>query len=195
MAQTLPQTVEALLTNLKSNDDFQRKNAATELGELGIKDERIINSLKVLATSDRNKYVKSEANQSLNKLGIELSEAELQSTSTQATNFDPPTQPNPAVTYAPSAYSSSGYSALRGIATLCTALGWLIVGLAGLIAIGGLISMGDNFFRGAGIIIGSVFTGGFSFIILRVIAESISVLLDIEANTRRTAVILENHFK
>jgi hypothetical protein len=92
--------------------------------------------------------------------------------------------------YTPSSYASSDYSALRGIASLCTGLGWLIVGLSALGALRGLFIMfGGRDLWGGFLTIGSaVIVGGFFYIILRIIAESISVLLDIEANTRQSAV-------
>jgi hypothetical protein len=102
--------------------------------------------------------------------------------------------------YAPPPNSKSKYGALRGIASLCTGLGWLIIGLAGIGAIVSLV-LPDPLAKFAGVII-SVIIGGFSFIILRVIAESISVLVDIEANTRLAATkaekvetILKQHLK
>ena len=99
--------------------------------------------------------------------------------------------------YAPSTYSASSYAALRGISSLCTGLGWIIVGLSGLSAVVGIFSLfrRGGFLVGMAIIIPSVVIGGFSFVILRVIAEGISVLLDIEANTRRMTNILEQRLK
>jgi hypothetical protein len=49
--------------------------------------------------------------------------------------------------------------------------------LAGLAALNGLITMGNSFIFGFAIIAAAVVIGGFSFVVLRVIAESISVLL------------------
>jgi hypothetical protein len=92
--------------------------------------------------------------------------------------------------YPPSSYASSDYSALRGIASLCTGLGWLIVGLSALNALYGLYIMfiQRNLWAGFFNIGSAIIVGGFCYIILRIIAESISVLLDIEANTRQSAV-------
>ncbi|GAB4156552.1 MAG: hypothetical protein Fur0021_24880 [Candidatus Promineifilaceae bacterium] len=47
--------------------------------------------------------------------------------------------------------------------------------------------MADSFLLGAGSWLAVILSGGFFYIIARVIAESIYVLLDIEENTRLTA--------
>lgn len=84
------------------------------------------------------------------------------------------------------------YTALRGIASLCRLLGWVFVGLAGLGALFGLITIfSDSFFTGLGFIVGAAIWGAVMYIFWNIIAESISVLLDIEMNTRRAAAILE----
>lgn len=82
------------------------------------------------------------------------------------------------------------YSALRGIATLCRYLGWLIIVFSGLGVLRGLFTIigGSGFLTGAIAVITAIVGGGLLFVVLRVIAESISVLLDIEANTRQVAV-------
>jgi hypothetical protein len=97
--------------------------------------------------------------------------------------------------YAPSSYASGNYAALRGIASFCTFLGWAIFILAGLISLIGLQTILISPFASLLWIIVCVAVGGIGFIIFRIIAESISVLLDIEANTRRAAVILEQRLK
>jgi len=91
--------------------------------------------------------------------------------------------------YAPSVYSASSYAGLRSIAALCSGLGWLVVGMTGLGVIGSLIIMfNDNFLAGLGGILFSLVIGGLCFLFLRVIAEGISVFLDIEANSRQVAI-------
>jgi hypothetical protein len=92
-------------------------------------------------------------------------------------------------------YSSSphDYSALRGIASLCHIIavgGLILIGAVGLI--GGLIAMSDNFIGGVGILISAAISGFLNYIIFKVIAESIFVILDIEANTRRAAASMES---
>lgn len=197
--QPLSAGVEKLLQDLQSQEAFRRKPAAEELGRLKIHDERVVNALKVAAASDSNKYVKSAATEALHALRLELSPEEAASTSAQAQTDMPPVSGQVTAgwtsAYAPSSHSASGYAALRGIASLCAALGWLVFVLAGLGAVGGLMTIGDSVLTGMGIIIVSVIAGVFSFIILRVIAESISVFLDIETNTRQTALILEQRLK
>ncbi len=105
---------------------------------------------------------------------------------------------------APSVYSASSYAGLRSIAALCSGLGWLVMVMTGLGMIGSLIVMLGRersfFLAGLGGIIVSLVIGGLCFLLLRVIAEGISVFLDIEANTRETAInsrkiasILEQH--
>jgi hypothetical protein len=85
----------------------------------------------------------------------------------------------------------SDYAALRSIAALCRTLSWIAIGLAALQAIGGLVVMSDSFLAGLAVIMAAAIGGGLLYILLQVIAESISVILDIEANTRRAASVLE----
>lgn len=104
----------------------------------------------------------------------------------------------PGTAGAPSSYASSGYAALRGMASLFNLIGWGFVGLGGLGAIGGLVALGsdeDLALVGLVILVASVFWGGLGYVSMRVVAESISVLLDIEANTRRAANLLEQRLK
>jgi ribosomal protein L40E len=93
--------------------------------------------------------------------------------------------------FTPSTFAAREYTALRGIANLCRILSWIAVGLAALQALGGFLLMSDSFFIGFALVILSALGGGLVYILLQVIAESISVMLDIEANTRRAAVLLE----
>lgn len=93
--------------------------------------------------------------------------------------------------YTPSKFSSSRYAALRGIASFCNGFAKAIAVFAGL---GALISFSSYASDGKALLgFGSAIMfaaiGGFSYVILRVIAEGISVLLDIEANTKTMATI------
>jgi hypothetical protein len=84
----------------------------------------------------------------------------------------------------------SPYAALRNIASLCRLLGWAFVGLAALQAIAGLIVLFSSFLSGLGVILAAAIMGAIGYVFWNMIAESISVILDIEANTRRTAELL-----
>jgi len=100
-------------------------------------------------------------------------------------------QPSPtAPPYAPSPYAAGSYAVLRTIARLFTALGWLSVIIAALTALGGVIVMvtQDSFLGGLGVIAGAAITGTLAYLLCRMMAESISVFLDIEANTRQAAI-------
>jgi hypothetical protein len=71
-------------------------------------------------------------------------------------------------------------------------LSYVFAGLAGLQALFGLfVLISDSFLTGLGLIVGAAIWGGVAYIFWQIVAESISVLLDIEANTRRAAVLLE----
>ncbi len=84
------------------------------------------------------------------------------------------------------------FAALRGIASFCRLLAYIFAGLTALGGIGGfLVGLTDSFFTALGVLVGSLIWAGILYIFWRVIGESISVLLDIEENTRRTAVLLE----
>lgn len=84
------------------------------------------------------------------------------------------------------------FAALRGIASFCRLLAYIFAGLTALGGIGGfLVGLTDSFFTALGVLVGSLIWAGIVYIFWRVIGESISVLLDIEENTRRTATILE----
>lgn len=94
-------------------------------------------------------------------------------------------QPRPVVVF-PSR-PGRDYGALRGIAQLCVVLSY---GVLILVVIGGIYSLGlmpESFLTGAGTLFAVALVGGFFYIVARVIAESIYVLLDIEENTRLTA--------
>jgi len=104
-----------------------------------------------------------------------------------ASSAEDPSKPS----YAASPYAARDYTALRGIANLCRILSWIAVGLAALQALGGLWVMTNSFLLGLTSVIAAIVGGGLLYILLQVVAESISVMLDIEANTRRAAVLLE----
>lgn len=81
------------------------------------------------------------------------------------------------------------YGALRGIAALCRLLGYIS---AGFTILGGLfyflILTRDLF--GFGALLLALIVAAVQYIAWRIVAESISVLLDIEENTRLTAHLL-----
>lgn len=86
----------------------------------------------------------------------------------------------------------SKFAALRGIAAFCRLLAYIFAGLAVLGGVGGFfVGLADSFFTALGLLVGSLIWAGVIYIFWRVIGESISVLLDIEENTRRTATIIE----
>ncbi len=95
-----------------------------------------------------------------------------------------------AAPYRSPATPSRSYAALRSMAALCRTLGWIIVGLAVLQALGGLVVLFGDFLPGLGIIIVAALMGAIGYVFWNMIAEGISVILDIEANTRRTAELL-----
>jgi len=83
---------------------------------------------------------------------------------------------------------TTGYGALRGIASLCRTLSNIVAGIAGFGAFLCLFIIGDNVALGLGGIFLCAFIGGLSYVILRIIAEGVSVILDIEVNTHQAAV-------
>jgi hypothetical protein len=98
---------------------------------------------------------------------------------------------SPQSTYSPHMYSARNHTTLRSLASFCTGLAWFIAGLAGLGAFVSLFAMNDDFTIGLAKVMGFILSGGFSFVIWRIIAESILVLIDIETNTRETVSGLE----
>jgi hypothetical protein len=83
------------------------------------------------------------------------------------------------------------YSVLRGIATLCKVLAIIFAVITILTgAVWFFISFSDSFLIAAGSLIGSLISAAIVYIFWRIIGESISVLLDIEENTRQTAFLL-----
>lgn len=95
--------------------------------------------------------------------------------------------PGPAAANVP---AKRDYSALRGVAALCKLISWIFVGLAILQVIGGFIVLFDSFLTGMAVIMGAVVFGAVGYVFWRIIAESILVILDIESNTRATALAL-----
>lgn len=84
------------------------------------------------------------------------------------------------------------YGALRGIAAFLKTLGII---LAVLTLVGGAISflilVGDSFFLAISSLVGAVISALLTYLLFLVMSEIISVQLDIEENTRRTAALLE----
>jgi hypothetical protein len=105
----------------------------------------------------------------------------------------PPQRPTRAsASSAASRYAARNYAALRGIASFCTGLAWIFVVLAILGGVGGVVwTISEGRFAGLAVTVVAILFGGIGYVVLRVIAEGISVLLDIEANTRRAADILD----
>jgi len=68
------------------------------------------------------------------------------------------------------------------------------VGLAVLGAIGGFILLSDSVLTRLGALLGAFVWGAITYIFWQIIAESISVLLDIEVNTRQAAAALEQQW-
>lgn len=93
--------------------------------------------------------------------------------------------------YASSSFAAGNYGALRGLAQLCRFIGFLFVGAAVLGGLVGLFMMTRSFTAGLGVIVSSALFGVFNYVLFRLLGESISVIIDIEANTRRTAQLLE----
>lgn len=91
--------------------------------------------------------------------------------------------------YSESAFDD--YSGLRGLANSFKRMSYFAIVLI-IIGVGsGLTTIGDSFSVGTVIIVLSLLFGSILYTFLKVIAESIFVLLDIEANSRRSAIFLE----
>lgn len=99
--------------------------------------------------------------------------------------------------YKSSGTPTGGYGATRIIGQFSMLLAWGAVGIGGLIVLGGLLTLfrDGGFLIGLGIMIMGVFWGGVFHLIFRLIAESISIILDIATNTNRTADLLEQLVK
>lgn len=86
----------------------------------------------------------------------------------------------------------SRYSTLRSIAALCRIIGYVFSGLGVLSGLfGAIIRLSDSFWMAIGVLIASLMGAVIVFVFWLIIAESISVILDIEENTRKTAVLLQ----
>jgi len=96
-----------------------------------------------------------------------------------------------APTLSPAHPSSRKYASLQGIAALCSTLAIGVLVLAGLGVLGGLLVMTDSFIAGLGAIFVVAISATPIYVFLRVISESIFVILDIEANTRNSSISLE----
>ena len=79
------------------------------------------------------------------------------------------------------------YSALKGIADLCNTIASIMAVLAGIVGFVGLISLFSEFLLGLAIILFAAAFGVSGYVIYKILAESIHVILDIEMNTRQTA--------
>ena len=110
----------------------------------------------------------------------------------------PAFSPAPAAAGQPTGAIEKRYGALRGIASLCYILAIVFAVLSFLIGMGsfltlsrsifGLFGGGGGLLGTLGALIGSLASAAITYIFWRVIGESIMVLLDIEENTRRTAM-------
>lgn len=84
------------------------------------------------------------------------------------------------------------YGTLRSIAAICRIIGYALGGLGVLTGVLGAISrLSDSFLLAIGVLLGSLLGAAVVFVFWLIIAESISVILDIEENTRKTAVLLQ----
>ena len=99
----------------------------------------------------------------------------------------------PVQTRQPDVKMEKRYGALRGIATLCQVLAIVFAVIS---ILSGLfwffISFSDSFLIAAGSLVGALISAAIVYIFWRIIGESISVLLDIEENTRQTTVLLRD---
>lgn len=116
----------------------------------------------------------------------------------------PPAQPiggpgyagGPIAATGPGAAAGHRYVAMRTIAGLCNILAWISLVLGFL---GGLVSgyvfgsnlLGSGIFGVIGGLIGGAIAGALGWIYWRLLGEGIWLALDIESNTRRSAVALE----
>jgi hypothetical protein len=79
------------------------------------------------------------------------------------------------------------YSALKAIADLCNTIASIMAILAGIVGFVGLIILFSEFLLGLALILLAAVFGVSGYIIYKILAESIFVILDIEMNTRQTA--------
>jgi hypothetical protein len=93
VAPPLPQDAEKLLQELRNGNDSTQESAAEELVKLKLRDEQIINALKRVAISDKNKYIRDAAEEALYVLGYELSSEDLRVVSESVYTKQEATQP------------------------------------------------------------------------------------------------------
>lgn len=90
----------------------------------------------------------------------------------------------------------SRYKVLRGIASLLRTIG---IALATITIVGGVISFiflsGESLLVAFGSLILSAISALLTYLFYTVMSELVSVQLDIEENTRRTAFLLEQRFR
>ena len=86
------------------------------------------------------------------------------------------------------------YGTLRSIAALCRIIGYVFGGL-GVISglIGFIMNLSNSFLRATGTLLGALAGAVIVFVFWVIIAESISVILDIEENTRKSTVLLQEY--
>lgn len=74
MSQALPADIEKCLDKLQSVLPYERRQAAEELGDLQIRNERIHAALQSVAENDLNGVTRRAANQALDRLGYPMAE-------------------------------------------------------------------------------------------------------------------------
>lgn len=225
--QPLPAKIEDLLDDLQPGLYFPaRIIAAEQLAKVDVSSPAIVRALMATRTSDISGEVRKLAATALDApvhqeiiqkfpdLEAEYANIQnnppIQAAKPAPASIPPKTTPQPqsqsdsarstsrsTQTYHAPYYDTGRYKALRGIASLCYLLSWIVAGIAGisiLVSFIKLVSRG-GFYLGFGGIAISLLLGGITFLFLRVMGESISVLLDIEANTRKAAGILEQRLR
>lgn len=93
--------------------------------------------------------------------------------------------------FAASGYAAGGYAELRRIASFCQLISYVAAGIGILLGLGALFGADSAATRLGGLLLGAII-GAAGYIIWQIIGASVSVILDVEANTRRTAQILED---
>jgi hypothetical protein len=218
--QPLPKEVLDLLSVLQSGTYAVRMSVVERLGKLNVSYPAVVSALLAAQKLDVSDDVRKLAAVALQKpVHQEILQKnpdltpkfpDLQSTpilqSEKPVSTTPPSQlhSEPAqqrpvsipTNYAPYR-DTNKYSALRSIASLCNLLSYVVIGIAGisvLVSFIKMVSKGGLFLGFGGIAVTVVF-GGISFLLLRIMGESISVLLDIESNTRKSASLLEQRLR
>ncbi len=94
--------------------------------------------------------------------------------------------------YAPSIHAARGYRGLRGVARVCSLLSLVAPGAAVLLGVFTVWQGGPgNLDRSVPDALAQMVVGLGMYVALTLISENVSVILDIELNTRRTAILLE----